>query len=365
MQFSGALTALVTPFRNNALDEEAYRAFIEHQISEGIHGLVPCGTTGESATLTHEEHERVIEICIDQVKGRVPVLAGAGSNNTMEAIRLTKFAQKAGADGALLITPYYNKPTQEGLYQHFKAIAQAVDMPLVPYNVPGRTGCNLLPATLARMARDFPNIVGVKEATGDLVQGSRVLESCPENFSVLSGDDFTALPLMALGGNVSSPLPPILCPAAWQPCAMPSTRATSRKQRVSTMRSFPCTMPCSLRAILFRPRQRLRSWAAWKRKSACPSAPWPKAPSKSSLKCCASRTSSSLAAADMTKPPNLSGSGAFAFSLQQKSDIRRGLLGQLYRLPHHQPHRPRLHAWRKPMMCRTRSQPYRLTGHRQ
>ena len=131
------------------------------------------------------------------------------------------------------------------------------------------------------------------------------------------------------------------------------------------MRSFPCTMPCSLRAIPFRPRQRLRSWAAWKRKSACPSAPWPKAPSKSSLKCCASRTSSSLAAADMTKPPNLSGSGAFAFSLQQKSDIRRGLLGQLYRLPHHQPHRPRLHAWRKPMMCRTRSQPYRLTGHRQ
>ncbi len=201
MQFSGALTALVTPFKNNALDEEAYRAFIEHQISEGIHGLVPCGTTGESATLTHEEHERVIEICIDQVKGRVPVLAGAGSNNTMEAIRLTKFAQKAGADGALLITPYYNKPTQEGLYQHFKAIAQAVDMPLVPYNVPGRTGCNLLPATLARMAHDFPNIVGVKEATGDLIQGSRVLESCPENFSVLSGDDFTALPLMALGGR--------------------------------------------------------------------------------------------------------------------------------------------------------------------
>ena len=122
-------------------------------------------------------------------------------DTAMEAIRLTKFAQKAGADGALLITPYYNKPTQEGLYQHFKAIAQAVDMPLVPYNVPGRTGCNLLPATLARMARDFPNIVGVKEATGDLIQGSRVLESCPENFSVLSGDDFTALPLMALGGK--------------------------------------------------------------------------------------------------------------------------------------------------------------------
>ncbi len=201
MLFSGALTALVTPFRNNSLDEATYRAFIEHQINAGIHGLVPCGTTGESATLSHEEHERVIEICIDQAKGRVPVLAGAGSNNTTEAIRLARFAQKAGADGALLITPYYNKPTQEGLYQHYKAIAQAVDLPLVPYNVPGRTGCNLLPATLARLAHDFSNIAGVKEATGDMSQASRILESCPEGFCVLSGDDFTALPLMALGGK--------------------------------------------------------------------------------------------------------------------------------------------------------------------
>ncbi|MBO5490729.1 MAG: 4-hydroxy-tetrahydrodipicolinate synthase [Desulfovibrio sp.] len=201
MQFSGALTALVTPFKNNVLDEEGYRAFIERQIAEGIHGLVPCGTTGESATLSHEEHERVIEICIDQAKGRVPVLAGAGSNNTTEAIRLARFAQKAGADGALLITPYYNKPTQEGLYRHFKAIAEAVDLPLVPYNVPGRTGCSLAPATLARLAHDFPNITGVKEATGDMAQGSRILEQCPENFSVLSGDDLSALSLMALGGR--------------------------------------------------------------------------------------------------------------------------------------------------------------------
>jgi 4-hydroxy-tetrahydrodipicolinate synthase len=162
---------------------------------------VPCGTTGESATLTHEEHERVIQTCIAVVKKRVPVLAGAGSNNTAEAVRLTRFAQKAGADGALLITPYYNKPTQEGLYRHFKAIAEAVDLPLIPYNVPGRTGCNLLPDTLGRLAEDFPNIVGVKEATGDLTQGSRVLRACPEKFLVLSGDDFTALPLMALGGK--------------------------------------------------------------------------------------------------------------------------------------------------------------------
>lgn len=201
MQFSGAMTALVTPFKNNAVDEAAYRAFIENQIKEGIHGLVPCGTTGESATLTHEEHERVIEICIDQARGRVPVLAGAGSNNTAEAIRLARFAKKAGADGALLITPYYNKPTQEGLYRHFKAIAEAVDLPLVPYNVPGRTGCNMLPPVLSRLARDFSHIVGIKEATGDMLQASLVLESCPESFSVLSGDDLTALPLMALGGK--------------------------------------------------------------------------------------------------------------------------------------------------------------------
>ncbi|MDR3358695.1 MAG: 4-hydroxy-tetrahydrodipicolinate synthase [Desulfovibrio sp.] len=201
MRFSGVLTALVTPFKNNAVDEETCAALIERQIRAGIHGLVPCGTTGESATLTHEEHEQVIEICVAVTRGRVPVLAGAGSNNTSEAVRLTRFSQKAGADGALLITPYYNKPTQEGLYQHFKAIAEAVEMPLVPYNVPARTGCNLLPPTLSRLARDFPHIVGVKEATGDMSQGSRILEACPESFDVLSGDDFTALPLMALGGK--------------------------------------------------------------------------------------------------------------------------------------------------------------------
>lgn len=201
MIFSGAMTAMVTPFKGNAIDEEAYRAFIEWQIAEGIHGLVPCGTTGESATLSHAEHERVIEICIDQVAGRVPVLAGAGSNNTSEAIALTKFAKNAGADGALLITPYYNKPTQEGLYQHYKAIAEAVDLPLVPYNVPSRTGCNMLPAVVGRLAREFPNIVGLKAATGDLKQASETFEACPPRFSILSGDDFTAFPLIALGGK--------------------------------------------------------------------------------------------------------------------------------------------------------------------
>lgn len=201
MLFSGAMTAMVTPFKNNTIDEEAYRAFIEWQIAEGIHGLIPCGTTGESATLSHEEHERVIEICIEQVAGRVPVLAGAGSNNTSEAIALSKFAKKAGADGALLITPYYNKPTQQGLYEHYKAIAQAVDLPLIPYNVPSRTGCNMLPPVVAKLANEFSNIVGIKEATGDMTQASLLLEICPPKFAVLSGDDLTALPLLALGGQ--------------------------------------------------------------------------------------------------------------------------------------------------------------------
>ncbi len=200
MKFQGAFTALVTPFHNNCVDEDKYRAFIEWQIQEGIHGLVPCGTTGESATLSHDEHEKVIEICIDQAKGRVPVLAGAGSNNTAEAIRLTRFAKDAGAQGALLITPYYNKPTQEGLYLHYKAIAEAVDFPLIAYNVPGRTGCNLLPTTMGRLAYELPNIVGIKEATGNLTQVSDVIEACPPDFQILSGDDFTVLPLLAVGG---------------------------------------------------------------------------------------------------------------------------------------------------------------------
>lgn len=201
MEFRGAITALVTPFRNGEVDEEAYRALVEWQIEQGIHGLVPCGTTGESATLSHAEHKRVIHICVDQVKGRVPVLAGAGSNNTREAIELTREAKNAGADGALLITPYYNKPTQAGLVAHFKAIGAAVDMPFIVYNVPGRTALNLLPETLATMKKEIPQVVGVKEATGDLNQVSRVLEYCGQDFQVLSGDDFTALPTMAIGGR--------------------------------------------------------------------------------------------------------------------------------------------------------------------
>ncbi len=201
MQFIGAFTALITPFRNGQVDEEAYRNLIEWQIENGIHGLVPCGTTGESATLSHDEHKRVISICVDQVKGRVPVLAGAGSNNTREAVELTQHAKDAKADGALLITPYYNKPTQPGLIAHFKAIADAVSIPTVVYNVPSRTGTNLLPETLATLNREIPEVVGVKEATADLNQISRILELCGRDFTVLSGDDFTVLATLGIGGR--------------------------------------------------------------------------------------------------------------------------------------------------------------------
>ena len=200
MQFKGAFTALVTPFSGGQFDEEAYRQLIEWQLEKGINGLVPCGTTGESATMSHEEHKRVISVCVDQVKKRVPVLAGAGSNNTAEAVELTRYAKEAGADGALLITPYYNKPTQEGLYQHFKRIASEVSLPFILYNVPGRTSVNMLPPTVARLNKDIPDIIGIKEATGDLNQVSQVLEFCGPDFQVLSGDDFTVLPLLSVGG---------------------------------------------------------------------------------------------------------------------------------------------------------------------
>ncbi|MDR2051033.1 MAG: 4-hydroxy-tetrahydrodipicolinate synthase [Deltaproteobacteria bacterium] len=201
MLFAGAFTALVTPFKNGAVDEDGYREFIEWQIEQGIDGLVPCGTTGESATLSHAEHERVITICIDQVKKRVPVIAGAGSNNTAEAVSLLKFARKAGADAGLMITPYYNKPTQEGVFQHFKAVAAACDLPVFVYNVPGRTGMNVSSSTMIRIRREIPSVIGAKEASADLTQIADIMQGCDADFILLSGDDFTALPIMALGGK--------------------------------------------------------------------------------------------------------------------------------------------------------------------
>ncbi|MEW6487593.1 MAG: 4-hydroxy-tetrahydrodipicolinate synthase [Thermodesulfobacteriota bacterium] len=198
--FRGTITALVTPFRDGRVDEDAYRQLIDWQIEQGVSGVVPCGTTGESATLSHEEHNRVIDIAVEEAQGRVAVIAGTGSNSTAEAVRLTRHAKEAGADGALLITPYYNKPTQEGLYRHYRAVAEEARFPLVLYNVPGRTGVNLLPETVARLA-ELPEVVGIKEATGDLKQVSDVLEKCGDRLAVLSGDDFTVLPLLALGGQ--------------------------------------------------------------------------------------------------------------------------------------------------------------------
>lgn len=198
--FKGAMVAIVTPFRDTQIDEAALRRLIDFQISNGTHGIVPCGTTGESATLSFKEHERVIELTVEQVNKRVPVIAGTGSNNTEEAIRLTKHAKSAGADGALMISPYYNKPTQEGLYRHFAKVAQSVDIPIILYNIPGRTAVNMEPDTIARLAK-IPNIVGVKEASGSMKQITDIIARCDDDFVTLSGEDFLTYPLMCVGGK--------------------------------------------------------------------------------------------------------------------------------------------------------------------
>lgn len=198
--FSGSLVAIVTPFHNGRIDEQALRDLIEFQIANGTHGIVPCGTTGESATLSHKEHERVVAITVEAVHHRVPVIAGTGSNSTEEAITYTKHAKQVGAEAALLITPYYNKPTQEGLYQHFSAVASAVDIPIILYNIPGRTSVNMLPGTIARTAK-IPNVVGIKEGSGSLQQVSEIIQNCDDSFTVLSGDDALTLPMMALGAK--------------------------------------------------------------------------------------------------------------------------------------------------------------------
>jgi 4-hydroxy-tetrahydrodipicolinate synthase len=197
--FEGVSTALITPFRDGEVDEPKLQDFVEFQIAAGVDGLVPCGSTGESATMSHAEHRRVIELVVAATRGRAPVIAGTGSNNTREAIELTRHAKEAGADGALLISPYYNKPTQEGIVAHYSEIARATDFPLVVYNIPGRTASNLLPATIARLA-EIEQVVGVKEACGDLGQISDMIVRCPAGFAVLSGDDALTLPIMAVGG---------------------------------------------------------------------------------------------------------------------------------------------------------------------
>lgn len=198
--FKGSIVAIVTPFKNGEFDKERFKNLIEFQISNGTDAIVPVGCTGEAATLTHDEHEQVIGFTLEVVNRRVPVIAGTGSNSTAEALRLTKFAKKAGCDAALIITPYYNKPTPKGLYEHYKKIAEEVDIPIILYNVPSRTGISILPETVAKLS-EIKNIVGIKEASGSTDQVSKIISMCGEDFVVLSGDDSMTLPIMAVGGK--------------------------------------------------------------------------------------------------------------------------------------------------------------------
>ncbi|WP_137388089.1 4-hydroxy-tetrahydrodipicolinate synthase [Rhodoligotrophos defluvii] len=220
--FKGSITALITPLRDGAVDEKAFQDFVDWQIKEGTHGVVPVGTTGESPTLDHNEHERVIALAVEAAAGRVPVIAGTGSNSTDEAISLTRFAQEAKADAALVVVPYYNKPTQEGLYQHFRAVASAVDIPILVYNVPGRTVANISVETLARLARDVPNVVGVKDATSDVTRATRQRIEIGTDFIQLSGEDASTLGFMAHGGHgaisVTANVAPRLCAEFQEAC---------------------------------------------------------------------------------------------------------------------------------------------------
>ncbi len=220
--FSGSIPALVTPMRNGSIDEDAFRAFVEWQIAEGSHGLVPVGTTGESPTLSHEEHRRVVEICVGVADKRVPVIAGAGSNSTNEAIDLAKHAEQAGADAVLVVTPYYNKPNQRGLYAHFRAVAEAVEIPLLIYNIPGRSIVDMSSKTMGKLFRDCKNVVGVKDATANLARASLQRHRMGAEFIQLSGEDATALGFMAHGGHgcisVTANVAPKLCAEFQEAC---------------------------------------------------------------------------------------------------------------------------------------------------
>ena len=231
--FKGSIVALVTPFRNRAVDERAFQDFVEWQIGQGTNGLVPCGTTGESPTLTHAEHKRVVQLCVEAAKGRVPVIAGTGSNSTEEAIDFTRDAKAAGADGALVVCPYYNRPTQEGLYQHFKAVAECADLPIVIYNIPVRTAVDMSIATMARLAK-LANVVGVKDATNDLARPLRTRQAIGADFCMLSGEDVTALAFNAQGGvgciSVTANVAPRACADMQEAWAKGDT---ARAQRIN------------------------------------------------------------------------------------------------------------------------------------
>jgi 4-hydroxy-tetrahydrodipicolinate synthase len=220
-RIKGSNTALISPFKGGKVDETAFKRFVDWQIAEGTHGLVPCGTTGESPTLTYGEQEKLIGLCVEAAKGRVPVIAGAGANDTARAVELTKHAKRCGADAALSVVPYYNKPTQEGIYRHFAAVAEAADIPIIIYNVPGRTVASIAPETLARLT-EFANVVGTKDATGDLGRATREAALVPKNFVRLSGDDGTVLGYMAHGGrgciSVTSNVAPRFCAEFQEAC---------------------------------------------------------------------------------------------------------------------------------------------------
>jgi 4-hydroxy-tetrahydrodipicolinate synthase len=254
--FKGSIVAIVTPFKKGRVDEKALGDLINWHIKQGTNAIVPCGTTGESATLDYKEHARVIEFTVKTVKGRIPVIAGTGANSTDETIMITKEAKKAGADGALLVAPYYNKPTQEGLYRHYKKVAEAVKMPIVLYNVPGRTAVNILPPTVARLA-EIKHIVAIKEATGDMKQVSEVIRLCGDRIAVLSGDDFTTLPLLALGGrgvisvsaNVAPRLVSDMC-AFWEAGGFDEARAIHFRLEPLNMAMFIETNPIPVKTAL-------------------------------------------------------------------------------------------------------------------
>ena len=221
--FKGSLTALITPFRDGKVDEKAYQGLVEWQIDQGTDGVIPVGTTGESPTLSHGEHERVVEMCVEAAAGRIPVIAGAGSNSPEECVRLTEHAKTAGADAALIVTPYYNKPSQDGLYAHFKTVADAVDIPIIIYNIPPRSVIDMSTATMARLASDCPNIIGVKDATADLTRPLAMRQEIGEDFCMLSGEDATVMSFLANGGDgcisVTSNAAPRACAEmhdAWQ-----------------------------------------------------------------------------------------------------------------------------------------------------
>jgi 4-hydroxy-tetrahydrodipicolinate synthase len=243
--FRGAMTALVTPFRQGEIDRRALADLVEAQIAGGIRALVPCGSTGEAATLTHDEHVEIVREVVRLTHGRVPVIAGTGSNSTAEAIRLTRGAEEAGADGALLISPYYNKPTQEGIYRHYLAVAEATRLPLILYNIPGRTASTITPETIGRLAR-VPNIIGVKEATGSLAQVLETMEAAGPEFAVYSGDDILTLPIMAAGGKGVIAVGSNLVPARFVELADALLAGDLERGRSLMMRLLPLVRAMSL-----------------------------------------------------------------------------------------------------------------------